>query len=628
MQITREVAALLFAISMQALALPSAVAAQAPAILLSRYQISVDVDWAASSLEAKETVTYVNTTGNALGSIVFNVTPANFGTFSLREARVGGAVVETTLEGVVLEVFLPTPLPLGKSAVVELDFQLRVPIRSGRFGAGQGIMTLGNWFPILAVYRGPRLAIGGQSEGWDRHRHGWGDPFFTEVADYRVEVNTSIPLTVAATGRAVAQEERRWVFEAQRVRDFAIGLSPNFETRSTEVEGVQIIAYFLPQHAAGGERFLKDGAEMLAWLNSYVGRYTLPNLSIVEMYSQSAVDVGQEYPGLIFLSSAESASPGGLGGKLSYLLRHEVAHQWFYSMVGNDQMYEPWVDEALVTWLSLHFIRQNYPQLFPSHWEGIIGAQLRQEIGLLGRAPVSGSIYDFASEGLYFSMVYRRGATFLEELYQTMGEEGFSAFLKGFFAAFRDGIATASAFLDMAQAATEANLNPLFRQYLTYSRYQASEPLRFRIFGPPADAAWSGRVVLGIETDASVAGVKVLVDDALALSAPGGKEVSIDSRSLENGSHLLTVIVADTSGRSAEAVQRFLVENKPEPTPTPVPTSTPVPPTILPQVTISVPETIEEAAETLQTYSREPVAYAIAGGAVLILALWGISRRR
>ena len=31
---------------------------------------------------------------------------------------------------------------------------------------------------------------------------------------------------------------------------------------------------------------------------------------------------------------------------------HEVAHQWFYSLVGNDQAHDPWLDEVLATYAS------------------------------------------------------------------------------------------------------------------------------------------------------------------------------------------------------------------------------------------------------------------------------------
>jgi aminopeptidase N len=31
-------------------------------------------------------------------------------------------------------------------------------------------------------------------------------------------------------------------------------------------------------------------------------------------------------------------------------LAHELAHQWFYGTVGNDQYHEPWLDESFATW--------------------------------------------------------------------------------------------------------------------------------------------------------------------------------------------------------------------------------------------------------------------------------------
>ena len=33
------------------------------------------------------------------------------------------------------------------------------------------------------------------------------------------------------------------------------------------------------------------------------------------------------------------------------LLLHEIVHQWFYSLVGNDQIDDPWLDEAFATYL-------------------------------------------------------------------------------------------------------------------------------------------------------------------------------------------------------------------------------------------------------------------------------------
>jgi aminopeptidase N len=45
--------------------------------------------------------------------------------------------------------------------------------------------------------------------------------------------------------------------------------------------------------------------------------------------------------------------PGTLG-----VTSHEVGHQWFYGLVGNDQGRDPWLDEGLATWAEARFERR------------------------------------------------------------------------------------------------------------------------------------------------------------------------------------------------------------------------------------------------------------------------------
>jgi aminopeptidase N len=52
--------------------------------------------------------------------------------------------------------------------------------------------------------------------------------------------------------------------------------------------------------------------------------------------------LGEEYPTLVFVSS-------DLPPQVAV---HETAHQWFYSLVGDDQARDPWLDESLAEWAS------------------------------------------------------------------------------------------------------------------------------------------------------------------------------------------------------------------------------------------------------------------------------------
>ena len=53
-----------------------------------------------------------------------------------------------------------------------------------------------------------------------------------------------------------------------------------------------------------------------------------------------ALKGGIEYPG-------HALQGPGTGGRHT---PHELAHQWFYGLVGDDQARDPWLDEGLATW--------------------------------------------------------------------------------------------------------------------------------------------------------------------------------------------------------------------------------------------------------------------------------------
>ena len=43
-----------------------------------------------------------------------------------------------------------------------------------------------------------------------------------------------------------------------------------------------------------------------------------------------------EYPTIVFTNPSA--------------IQHEVAHQWWYGIVGNDEFHDPWLDEGFATW--------------------------------------------------------------------------------------------------------------------------------------------------------------------------------------------------------------------------------------------------------------------------------------
>jgi hypothetical protein len=418
----------------------------------TRYEIDADLDVAGALVTATQRTTFANASGRTLRELVFNVTPAYFGAFELRGAPAG-----TRREGVALTVPLATPLPPGGSATVELRYAIDVPSPgSNRLGFAGGILALGNWYPVLYPL---------QDGQWRVHQYTpVGDAFVTEAADYDVTLRPSRRVVVASTGQVASRDGETRRIVARDVRDFALAVSERYETASREVDGVVLTAYFLPEHRAQAAEYLDTGGEMLAWLQTRLGRYPWRTLDIAETWSNDPNQVGQEYPGIIYISSGVTVVGGEMGSYLSYLVAHEVAHQWFYGIVGDDQVREPWLDEAFATYLPERFYAERYPAIFQERWARF-RARLADETARLGARPIDGGVHDYRDEGIYFAVIYRRGAAFLDELRVAMGEEPFWRALRQFVAQSSGRIARGGELIGAMRAASGVSIEPIVARY-------------------------------------------------------------------------------------------------------------------------------------------------------------------
>ena len=427
----------------------------------TRYELEADLDVPNAVLTVSQRTSFTNRSARPLTSLMFAVAPAYAGAFALRSAAVDGGAVPARLDGTALELPLPSPLPPGGTARAELRYALDVPSPgTNRFGFAGGVLALGNWYPVLFPLR---------DGAWRVHQYTpIGDAFVTEIADYDVTLRPSRRVVVASTGQVASRDGEGMRIVASDVRDFAMAISERYETAQSNVDGVLVSAYYLPEHRAGAAEYRASGGEMLGWLQARLGRYPWRTLDLAETWSDDPNQVGQEYPGIVYISSGVTrsggAGPSGRGSYLSYLIAHEVTHQWFYGVVGDDQVREPWLDEAFATYLPERFYAERYPSVFQERWARF-RARLADETARLGARPIDAGVNDFRDEGVYFAVVYRRGAAFLDELRTTLGEDAFWLTLRQFVNRFAGRLATGADFLGLAQRNSPADLTPLVGRY-------------------------------------------------------------------------------------------------------------------------------------------------------------------
>ena len=448
--------ALLLLLALLLVAPQQAVAAEAPL----RYSLQAELDYPTATATVQQRVTYVNRTGARLTSLAFDVTPIHFGAFNLTSATVEGQPVQPTFADVTMELPLPAPLELGARVEVLLSYRLKVPAQANlRFGRANGVLALGNWHPTAQIFKAGR---------WTRYRYtDVGDAFFAEAADYDVTLTISgapAGLKIAHGGELVSQEGNRWTFRGRQVRDFAVAMSERYQTRSQVIGGTTVTVFYLPEHAAAGAQMLRTAVSTLIWANETLGTYPYSSLHVAETMDWSGT--GQEYPNVVFIGSGVASGPAGDGSYLAYVVAHEVIHQWFYALVGNDQVAEPWLDEAPTTHLSYLYLRATAPDAYRAMWANLIKTH-QTAVATWGDKPLDSSIYDFPSDSQYFALLYRKGALFLDELRQQMGDAAYLAMLRDYVAAYRHGIATTADLLRFARSRAPDHVPSLARRYFS-----------------------------------------------------------------------------------------------------------------------------------------------------------------
>lgn len=330
------------------------------------------------------------------------------GGMDLTEVRVEGMSVTKEVNGTLLKIWLPRPLLTGQSTTVEISFSVTIPQAAYRFGHFNGVTMLSNWYPILAVRDGA---------GWHLDPYSrLGDPFYSQVSDYEVSILLPADQVVAATGRveaetAVSPAKKRIRLRAQQVRDFALVTSADFQVIFEPVNGVTVYSYYLPGHESGGELALQAAKQTLQYYNRTLCPYPYPQFSVIEV-PMEGFD-GMEYPMLAYLNSRYYTSKFSVRD-WEPLVAHEVAHQWWYGLVGSDQYREAWLDEGLAVWLAERYLRDQYEQ------EGYQrnSSRLKKAASL---GPILRPLEEYTDREEYYALAYYGGSLFWEELEGELG---------------------------------------------------------------------------------------------------------------------------------------------------------------------------------------------------------------
>lgn len=474
---------------------------------IPRYTIRARVD-DRKILQATQTVRFTNTSPHPVNELYFHIYPHRL--FSDKEkdmmlryggyfkvnpypdgfpeknmeiafVRSGEQDLSFVIEGedqTLLKVTLPQPLAPGGTVEVAMEFRLRLPHAFGRLGWHDNVIKMSRWYPILAVF---------DEDGWHTspfypfHR-----PFFSEAAEYDVELTVGRDQVVAHSGQLIeekniSEDQKTLVISSEHpIREFTAAMSPDYQILEGKMNGTTIKSYYLPGTESHAKAALQDATDLMKFYSQRFGAYPYESFSIVPVHLGYG---GEQMSNLAFIDTRVYEMPGFLMRYLDFLVAHETGHQWFYNLVGVDEYTEMWLEEGLTSYFLQEYLENKYgadaevieyPQWFKG-WEWTLPDLTFRKTRdyrykMIARTgydhPVIGELSSFQEPSGIFSITYGKGARILGMLRDLVGEEAFDRAFERIFKEYRFRNLALEDFETVFEEESGRTLDEFFDQWL------------------------------------------------------------------------------------------------------------------------------------------------------------------
>ena len=354
-----------------------------------------------------------------------------------------------------------------------------------------------HWYPRIAVYD--------KKFGWETDQH-LNREFYGDFGVYDVNLRLPMHYVLDATGvlqnpeetmpvslrekldiknfqiksdslsiiTPATKETKTWKFHAENVHDFAWTADPSYRIGEYDWEGIKCIALVQEKNAWQWQKTPKFIGKVIETYSRDFGRYVWPKIIVADARD------GMEYPMLTLC--------GGGDPENHSVIAHEVGHEWFYGMVGNNETYRAFLDEGFTQFLTVwaqdkidgkqnqHTGRFQFQKKF---------ADGPSRIETYNIAPYANSAYggsdininthsDGFNSGLNhgggYGQVYYKGASLLQNLRYILGDSLFLHSMQSYFQTWKLAHPYPEDFRNSVIHATHTDLNQFFDAFMTTSK--------------------------------------------------------------------------------------------------------------------------------------------------------------
>lgn len=471
------------------------------------YDIKVSLDVESQTLSGHEKLTYINHSSDTLTYVWFHLYPNAYkdehsvfakedeerginDMFYIRESDRGNITLDTIKtentdlrweykngDETEMKVFLPRGLSPGDSINFSMNFTVKIPRFISRLGYYNLHFEMTQWYPKIAVY---------DTTGWHNDGYHVLGEFYGDYGTFNVSITLPENMWVAATGVLTDEKEKirrnemldytkqldrmpeesikqqvdslksankqaeenihsgkiplkTISFFAENVHDFAWVCDYRFLVRKTEYANASIYLFVLPENYIEWKPTDLYARDAVTYMTKWYGEYIYPSLCVVDSYNPYG---GMEYPNLVLC-----AAKNLLGFRmLEEVVFHEIGHQWFYGMLGNNEMDDSWLDEGLTQFCEIRYFKEKYNGNFNDSWSAhlVLGDESTNHEEFLKSSLLTLSSFNpalpSASDKAYhyrsrveFSNIYFRPAFALDMLKYSLGDSVFNAAMRNYY---------------------------------------------------------------------------------------------------------------------------------------------------------------------------------------------------
>jgi len=391
-----------------------------------KYAVDLTSNAGGDTWTGHESVTFTNGAPTALPEVYLRLWDNAHGSCPSTPITVtnvsGGTPSALSVNCTALKITLPAPLAQGQSATIGFDLGIVVPNGADRFGHDGAYNMIGNALPVLAVRDGA---------GWhlDPYTNN-GESFYAVISDFDVTLTHPTSLLTPATGTStetVSGSNTVTHATAANVREFAWAAGPFSKISGTSGKGFKVNVYGTSGiSSSSASSMLTLAKDALDVHSGRFGDYPYQEMDVV--LDNNFWFGGMEYPGFVLDLVSNVALP------------HELAHQWFYGIVGNDEYNSPWLDESFTDYAT-------------DLYRGVTGSGCGITWQSSEEKLSNSMAYWDAHSSRYSTVVYNYGKCTLHDLRRLIGDTAMANLLKSYAQSHWYGVSTTADFKAAAQAA-------------------------------------------------------------------------------------------------------------------------------------------------------------------------------